>query len=156
MIKPRVEDFALFGGPPIFREKLHVGCPNSGDRSKFLERLNNILDTRWFTNNGPYVQEFEQRIAHMIGVRHCIAACNATIALEMVIRALDLRGEVIIPSFTFIATAHALQWQGITPVFADIDPSTHNLDPASVEQMITPQTSAIIGVHLWGRPCNIE
>jgi dTDP-4-amino-4,6-dideoxygalactose transaminase len=69
---------------------------------------------------------------------------------------LGLKGEVIVPSFTFIATAHALQWQEITPVFCDIDPKTHNLDPARVEEMLTPQTSGIIGVHLWGRPCNVE
>src|SRR5947208_17199969 len=82
--------------------------------------------------------------------------CNATFGLVIMIRALDLSREVIVPSFTFIATAHALQWQGITPVFADINPKSHNLDPAQVEQMITPRTSAIIGVHLWGRACNVE
>ncbi len=77
--------------------------------------------------------------------------CNGTIALEIAIRALGLTGEVIVPSWTFVATAHALSWQGITPVFADIDPATHNLDPAAVRRMITPRTSGIIGVHLWGR-----
>jgi dTDP-4-amino-4,6-dideoxygalactose transaminase len=82
--------------------------------------------------------------------------CNGTIALEIAIRALNLRGEVIVPSFTFVATAHALQWQEITPVFADIDPSTHNLDPVVVERMITPRTTGIIGVHVWGRPAPIE
>ena len=77
--------------------------------------------------------------------------CNGTIALEIAIRALGLEGEVIVPSYTFVATAHALQWQGITPVFADIDPATHNLSPAAVRRMITPRTTGIIGVHLWGR-----
>ncbi len=80
--------------------------------------------------------------------------CNATIALEIAARALDLKGEVLLPSFTFIATAHALQWQGITPVFVDIDPRTHNIDPAAIERHITPRTTGIIGVHLWGRPCD--
>jgi dTDP-4-amino-4,6-dideoxygalactose transaminase len=92
----------------------------------------------------------------MSGGKHCIAMCNATIALEIAIRALELKGEVIIPSVTFIATAHALQWQEITPVFCDIDPITHTIDPARVEEMITPRTTGIIGVHLWGRPCNID
>ena len=156
MRKNRLEDLAVYGAPPAFNEKLHVGRPNIGDRAKLLERVNNILDNRWLTNNGPYVQEFEQRIADMIGVRHCVAMCNATVALEITIRALELSGEVIVPSFTFVATAHALQWQEMTPVFSDIDPKSHNLDPARVEQMITPRTSAIIGVHLWGRPCNVE
>jgi dTDP-4-amino-4,6-dideoxygalactose transaminase len=92
----------------------------------------------------------------MVGVKHCIAMCNGTIALEIAIRALGLSGEVIVPSMTFIATAHALQWQQITPVFCDIDRKTYNLDPKCVEKMITPRTTGIIGVHLFGRPCNIE
>ena len=82
--------------------------------------------------------------------------CNATVALEIVIRALDLKGEVIVPSFTFVATAHALQWQQITPVFCDIDPRTHNIDPARIENLLTPRTTGILGVHLWGRPCPID
>jgi dTDP-4-amino-4,6-dideoxygalactose transaminase len=81
--------------------------------------------------------------------------CNGTVALEIAIRALGLTGEVIVPSFTFIATAHALAWQEIAPVFCDVDPRTHNLDPAKIEAMITPRTSAIIGVHLWGRGCDV-
>jgi dTDP-4-amino-4,6-dideoxygalactose transaminase len=82
--------------------------------------------------------------------------CNATVALEIAIRALGMSGEVIVPSFTFVATPHALQWQQITPVFADVDPATHNLDPARVEALITPRTTGIIGVHVWGRPCDVE
>lgn len=150
------QDLAVFGAEPLFSEKLHVGRPNIGDRDHLMQRIQAILDNRWLTNNGPFVQEFESRIADLLKVKHCIAVCNGTVALEIAIRAVGLRGEVIIPSFTFIATAHALQWQEITPVFADIDPRTHNLDPASVERMITPRTTAIMGVHLWGRPCNIE
>jgi dTDP-4-amino-4,6-dideoxygalactose transaminase len=146
----------MFGGQPAFAEKLHVGRPNIGDRERLLARFNNLLDRRWLTNSGPFEQEFEQRLQDLLGVRHCIAMCNATIALEIAIRALGLTGEVIVPSFTFIATAHALQWQQITPVFADIDPLTHNLDPRSVEKMITPRTSGILGVHVWGRPCAID
>lgn len=120
------------------------------------ELIDDVLDRRWLTNNGPYVQEFERRIAEFVGVKHCIAMCNATIALEIVIRALGIKGEVIVPSFTFVATAHALQWQEITPVFCDVDPQTHSLNPDRVEQMLTPRTSGIIGVHLWGRASNIE
>jgi dTDP-4-amino-4,6-dideoxygalactose transaminase len=82
--------------------------------------------------------------------------CNGTIALEIVIRALDMKGEVIVPSFTFVATAHALQWQEITPVFCDIDPATYNIDPNQIERLITPRTTGIIGVHVWGRPCPID
>ncbi len=133
---------------------MHVGRPNIGDRARFLERVEDMLDGRWLSNNGPLVREFEQKVADVIGVRHCVAMCNATIALEIAIRALGLKGEVILPSYTFIATAHALQWQEITPVFADLDPRTHNIDPASIERLITPRTTGIIGVHVWGRPCD--
>src|SRR5689334_955233 len=100
---------------PTFKEPLHVGRPNLGDRGRFLELLNGALDRRWLTNNGPLVQEFEQRLCELIGVKHCIVMCNATIALEIAIRAANLKGEVIVPSYTFVATAHSLQWQEITP-----------------------------------------
>jgi len=146
-----LNDLAINGAPPAFDEALHVGRPNIGDRKDFLHRVGEMLDRRWLSNNGPLVQELEEKIAAYQDVKHCIAMCNGTIALEIAIRALELKGEVIIPSYTFIATAHALQWQDITPVFADIDPQTHNLDPAAVRRMITPRTTGIIGVHLWGR-----
>lgn len=149
-------DLALFGASPAFAEPLHVGRPNMGSREMFLKHVNEIFDRRWLTNNGPLVQDLERRIADLIGVKHCIAMCNGTIALEIATRALELKGEVIMPSYTFIATAHALQWQEITPVFADIDPNTHNLDPDAVRRMITPRTTGIVGVHLWGRSAPIE
>ncbi len=121
-----------------------------------MARVEAVLDRRWLTNDGPFVREFEEHICRFVGVKHCIAMCNATIALEITIRALQMTGEVIVPSFTFVATAHALQWQEITPVFCDVDPRTHNLDPECVERLITPRTSGIIGVHLWGYPCDVE
>jgi len=155
-MKQTLSDLAIFGGKPAFDHPLYVGRPNIGDRQKLLERINNMLDRRWFSNNGPYVQEFEQAIAAYLGVKHCIAICNATVALEIAIRALGMTGEVIVPSFTFIATPHSLQWQQITPVFCDVDPQTHCLDPRKVESLITPKTSGIIGVHIWGTPCAIE
>lgn len=141
---------------PAFAEPLHVGRPNVGDRARLLDRINDILDKRWFTNGGSYVQEFEARIAELLRVKHCIAVCNATVALEIVIRAAGLRGEVVVPSFTFVATAHALQWQEITPVFCDIKSTTHTLDPAQVRRLITPRTTGILATHLWGRPCDID
>jgi dTDP-4-amino-4,6-dideoxygalactose transaminase len=155
-MKQSLGDLAIFGGPPAFQEKLHVGRPNIGDREQLMARINDMLDRRWLTNNGPYVQEFERRIADYVGAKYCIAMCNGTIALEIAIRALELTGEVIVPSMTFIATAHALQWQEITPVFCDIDRRTYTIDPARIEELITPRTTGIIGVHLWGHPCNVE
>ncbi len=121
-----------------------------------MARINDMLDRRWFTNNGPFVQEFERELARYTEVRHAIAMTNATIAQEIAVRAAGIRGEVIIPSFTFVATAHALQWQEITPVFCDVAPGSHHIDPNRVEDMITPRTTAIIGVHVWGAPCAIE
>jgi len=155
-LKQAVGDLAIFGGKPAFKNPLHVGQPNIGDHKKFAERISDILARRWLTNGGFYVSEFEERIADIAGVEHCVAICNATIGLEIAIRALELKGEVIVPSFTFIATAHALQWQGITPIFCDIDRQSHCLDPEQVERLITPRTTGIIGVNLWGRSCEID
>lgn len=150
------QDLAINGAPPAFEQQLHVGRPNIGSREAFMKYVGDIFDRRWLSNNGPVVQEFEKRIADLHGVKHCVAMCNGTVALEIAIRALGLEGEVIVPSYTFIATPHALNWQAITPVFADIDPVTHNLDPAAVRRMITPRTTGIIGVHLWGRGAPVD
>jgi dTDP-4-amino-4,6-dideoxygalactose transaminase len=154
--KRNLNDLAVFGGAPRFDNELHVGRPNIGDRQRLFERLNDILDRRWLTNQGAYVTEFEQRIAELTGVRHCIATSNATVGLEIAIRALRLGGEVIVPSLTFVATAHVLRWLGLQPVFCDVDPVTFTLDPIRVEELITSRTSAILGVHLWGRACQVD
>ena len=132
-----------------------AGRPNIGNRDRLLQRIDDMLDRRVLTNNGPYVQQFEESIAELLGVKHCVATCNATAALQLAVRALNLSGEVIVPSFTFIATAHALAWEGITPVFCDVGLNTHTLDAEQVQSLITDRTSAILGVHLWGRPCDI-
>lgn len=155
-MKQSISDLAIFGATPEFSTALHVGRPNVGSSTAFFDRAKEVLEHRWLTNNGPIVQELERRIADFLGVKHVIAMCNATVALEVTARALNLEGEVIVPSLTFIATAHALQWQKIMPVFCDVDANTHNLDPAKVESLISPRTSGILGVHLWGRPCCIE
>jgi dTDP-4-amino-4,6-dideoxygalactose transaminase len=155
-VKRSVGDLAVWGGRPTFAEPLHVGRPTLGNRARLLERINGVLDRRWFTNNGPSVREFEHQIEQLIGVKHAVATCNGTVALELATRACGLQGEVIVPAFTFIATAHALQWQGIRPIFCDIDERTLTLDPRAVEQAITPQTTGIVGVHLWGRSCDVE
>jgi dTDP-4-amino-4,6-dideoxygalactose transaminase len=155
-MKRSIDDLALFGGAPAFAAPLHVGRPTLGDRARLMERINDALDRRWYTNQGPFVAEFERRIERMLDVPHCIATCNGTIALELAIRACGMRGEVIVPSFTFVATAHALEWQGIRPIFVDIDPVTRTIDPARVRESITPRTTGIIGVHLWGRACDVD
>jgi dTDP-4-amino-4,6-dideoxygalactose transaminase len=154
--KQRASDLARYGGNPLFERPFHVGTPNIGDRKMFLERMEDILDRRWLTNDGSYVRELETVIARELGVRNCIALTNGTIALELMIRAAGLTGEVIVPSFTFVATAHAVTWCGLKAVFSDIRPGTHHIDPEDVRRLITPRTSAILGVHTWGIPCDID
>jgi dTDP-4-amino-4,6-dideoxygalactose transaminase len=151
-----LDALAILGGTPAFAEPLHVGRPNIGDRAVLLRRIEDVLDRRWLTNGGRFVEEFEHRIAEMHGVRHCLAVTNATVGLQLAAHALGLTGEVIMPSFTFVATAHAMAWIGLRPVFVDVDPDTHTIDPARVEAAITAETSAILGVHLWGRACQVE
>ncbi len=155
-VKQCVSDLAVFGGEPAFKDPLHVGRPNVGDRHIFRQQVDDILDRRWLTNDGPYVRAFEREVELLVGVQHCVAVANATVGLEIVVRALGLTGEVIVPSMTFVATVHVLQWLGITPLFCDVDPHTLNLDPIQVEKLITPRTTGILGVHLWGRPCAVE
>jgi dTDP-4-amino-4,6-dideoxygalactose transaminase len=153
MPQPRL---AILGSAPRFAPELHVGRPNIGDRGALHARLDAILDSRFLSNGGPMVEELEARLVELTGARHAIAMVNATLGLEIAARAAGLSGEVIIPSFTFIATAHALRWAGLEPVFADIDAETLTIDPAHVERLITPRTSGIVGVHLWGRTCDVE
>jgi dTDP-4-amino-4,6-dideoxygalactose transaminase len=154
--KESLGELAVFTGQPAFLSPLHVGTPQRVDADGFVGRVRDILDSRWFTNDGPYVKEFERRVAEELDVEHCIAVCNGTIALELAAGAAELTGEVIVPSFTFVATAHALRWRGLTPSFCDVDPSTHNLDLSHLEGLINERTSAIIGVHVWGRPAYSE
>ncbi|UNO40771.1 aminotransferase class I/II-fold pyridoxal phosphate-dependent enzyme [Streptomyces sp. MST-110588] len=144
------------GRPPAFATPLRVGTPNIGDRERFWARLNGALDRGWLSNGGPLMREFEQRIAEQSGTRHAVATCNATAALQLALRAAGLTGEVIVPALTFAATAHAVAWIGLTPVFCDVDPDTGQLDPAHAESLIGPATSGILAVHLWGRTAPVE
>ncbi|GAA2340388.1 DegT/DnrJ/EryC1/StrS family aminotransferase [Streptomyces kunmingensis] len=159
-MKHGIQDLALFGGTPAFVENHRVGRPNQGDRSRFLERMNRVLDGEWLSNNGPLVHEFEERVAELAGVRHCVSVCNATVALQMLVGDAATAGvpgdEVIIPALTFPATAHAVAWRGLRPVVCDVDPLTGLIDPGRVEALITPRTRAIIGVHLWGQACDVR
>ena len=124
-----------------------------------MARVATMFDSRRLSNNGPFVQELEAVLAERLGVRHCIAVCNGTLALEISIRALGLHGEVIVPSFTFVATAHALQWQGIKPrVLRDVDAhdSHHRILEAGGEPDHTRRTNESSGVHtLWGQPARL-
>ena len=135
---------------------LHVGAPNLGDRELFDKLVDEIFERRWFTNSGQVEKEFEAKLCKFLGVKHCIPVCNATIGLQLACHALGLTGEVIVPAFTFVATPHAVQWAGAKPVFADVDLDTHTICPESVESLITKDTSAIVGVHVWGQHCDTD
>ena len=155
-MKRNIDELAILGGHAAFATPQVVGRPNIGDRARFQTLVDRALDSRWLSNDGQNLIEFEERVARRLDVRHCVAVANATLGLEILARATGMTGEVIMPAFTFIATAHALQWQQLRPVFCDIDANTHNIDPISVERLIGPRTSAIIAVHLWGRPAPME
>ena len=148
-------DLAILGGPPQFQESLHVGRPNIGDRDTLMRRIGEMLDRRWLSNGGPLVLELEETMAAMHGVAGAVAVCNATLGLQLLARGLGLRGDILMPAFTFVATAHAIMWQGAQPEFVDIQLSDHNLALDSVEAAITERTGGIVGVHLWGRPCAV-
>ena len=154
--KQSVHHLAILGGEPAFKEPLHVGQPHIGSPERLFARFNQMLARKSFTNNGPFVQELEQHLAEYLGVKQCLLVCNGTIGLQIALQAMGLSGEVIVPSFTFVATVHALQWQGLKPVFCDVDPIAHTLDPVQVESLINAHTTAILGVHLWGHPCSVE
>ena len=156
----QLSDLACLGGKPLFDEKLYVGRPNLCSREKLHAALDQIFDNRWLTNDGPFLRRFETKLEEFLGVRHCIAVCNATIGLQMVYRALgrarSTRTKALMPSFTFIATAHAWEWEGGQPGFCDVDPERHLLSPSAAESQMDDDTALLVGVHTWGQPCQID
>lgn len=123
---------------------------------EFIPCLEQIWDNRVLTNGGPFHQQLEQALARYLGVEHLCLFANGTLALLTALQALRITGEVITTPYSFVATSHSLLWNGLTPVFADIDPATGNIDPAKIEPLITPATSAILPVHCYGIPCDVE
>ncbi len=121
---------------------------------EFLPYLEEIWDNCWLTNNGPMHQKLEKELADYLGVNYLSLFSNGTLALISALQALGIKGEVITTPFSFVATTHSLWWNGIKPVFVDIDPETFNLDPSKIEAAITPETTAIMPVHVYGNPCN--
>lgn len=151
-------ELAVFSGRPAFEKPLYVGQPaiEPQVRERFHALMEEAFERRYLTNDGPLVQRFEAEIARLHGVEHCALVANATLGLILVMEALELTGQVILPSFTFVATAHACLWKKLEPVFGDIRRSDFTLDPDQVEALITPETRAVIGVHLFGRQCRVE
>lgn len=123
---------------------------------EFTPYLEEIWQTRRLTNAGPFHRRLETALAEYLGVEHIALFANGTLALMTALKALALSGEIVTTPFSFVATTHALWWSGITPVFADIDPNSLNLDPGAIEAAITPRTTAILPVHVYGRPCDVD
>lgn len=124
--------------------------------AEYNEYLKKIWENKWLTNNGVYHQELEKAICKFLGVKYISLFSNGTLALMTALQTLEIKGEVITTPFSFVATTHALWWNNITPVFADIDEDSFNLDPIKIESAITSRTEAILPVHVYGNPCNVE
>jgi dTDP-4-amino-4,6-dideoxygalactose transaminase len=137
-------------------KQIYVTQPLLPPLEEFQPYLEQIWESKWLTNGGPFHQELEEKLADYLGVDHLALFANGTLALVTALQALRITGEVITTPFSFVATAHSLLWNGIKPVFIDIHPETFNLDPAKIEAAITPQTTAIMPVHVYGRPCDVE
>jgi dTDP-4-amino-4,6-dideoxygalactose transaminase len=143
------------GGTPAFPEGLPLAVPSVPEGKSVLGDIEGILDSGVLTN-GPYVRELETRAADYLGVRHCVAVASCTSGLMLVLRASELYGDVVVPSFTFAATAHAVVWNGLRPVFSDIDSATLTLSAGSVLRTTGVRTSAILATHTYGTPCDVE
>jgi dTDP-4-amino-4,6-dideoxygalactose transaminase len=146
---------AILGGDPAFPERLAFARPALPEAERVLADVREILNSRMLTN-GRFVKELEARAVEYLGVRHCIAVSSCTSGLMLVLRASDVSGDVVCPSFTFVATAHAIAWNGARPVFADVDRRTLTLSPEDVGRHVGIRTSAIVATHTFGTPCDVE
>jgi dTDP-4-amino-4,6-dideoxygalactose transaminase len=135
---------------------IYVTQPFLPPLEEFIPYLEKIWENKILTNGGPFHQELERALCEYLGVKHITLFANGTIALITALQALRITGEVITTPFSFVATSHSLLWNGIKPVFVDIDPNTLNIDPAKIEAAITPKTTAIMPVHCYGHPCDVD
>ena len=138
------------------KDIIKVTSPLLPDLGAFNEYLKQIWDKQWITNNGEFHHQLEKALAEYLGVPYISLFTNGTLPLITALQALRITGEVITTPYSFVATTHALWWNGIKPVFVDIDPKTGNLDPNKVEAAITPRTTAILPVHVYGNPCDVD
>ena len=138
------------------QKNIYVTQPVLPPLEEFKPYLEEIWESKWLTNGGPFHQKLEKELADYLGVEHLALFANGTLALVTALQALRINGEVITTPFSFVATSHSLLWNGIKPVFVDIHPETFNLDPEKIEAAITPQTTAIMPVHVYGKPCDVE
>lgn len=146
---------AVLGGAPAFQKKVNIVRPVMPDISEMADGVQQILASGMVTK-GEYLKAFEKAVREHLGVKHAVAVSSCTSGLMLTYRALGLTGDVVVPSFTFMATVSALVWSGLRPVFADVNPGSTNLDPAAAEAAITPNTSAIVAVHNFGNPAEVD
>lgn len=146
---------AVLGGRPMFDKPVAITRPTIPSISDLKNDYGRILKSGIITNAG-YVREFEQKLSQYLGVKNVVAVSSCTSGLMLVLKVLGLKGEVIVPSFTFHSTAHAIVWAGLKPVFVDCDAETFNIDPEKVKKAITSKTAAILAVHIFGNPCPIK
>lgn len=125
-------------------------------KEDYVELLQGIWQRNWLTNHGPLANELELKLKEFLEVPHLLFLCNGTIALQVAIKALELKGEIITTPFSYVATTSSLVWEGCKPVFVDIDKETFTIDVSKIEAAITPETSAIIATHVFGNPCDME
>lgn len=135
---------------------IYVTQPCLPPLEEFIPYLQEIWENKWLTNNGPLHQQLEQELARYLGVPYISLFSNGTLALISALQALNITGEVITTPFSFVATSHSLWWNKITPVFVDIEPEYMNLDPSKIEAAITDKTTAILPVHVYGNPCQVD
>jgi len=147
-------DFAVLGGTATFEKMLPVGQLYFPSWDRYEVAMRGIFDRRYYTNQGPLVLQLEAKLQEFLDVKHVICVTNATIGLMMAAEAMELTGKVVLPSFTFLASAQSLSWTGIEPVFCDIDPVTHQIDIAKIDELLDDQVSGIMGVNLWGGACD--
>lgn len=142
--------------PSSFKKPIYVTKPYLPDLDNFREGLKEVWDSNWLTNNGPIIQRFSQELGNYFGSDNLCLFTNGTLALQIGLQGMGITGEVITTPFTFVATTHALFWNKIRPVFVDIEPDFYTLDPEKIEAAITPLTTAILAVHVYGHPCKLD
>jgi dTDP-4-amino-4,6-dideoxygalactose transaminase len=135
---------------------IYVTQPSLPPLDEFTQLLKGVWDRGILTHNGPLVQKFESQISEILGLENFLAVANGTLAIQMAIKALELKGEIITTPFTWVATISAIQWEGCKPIFSDIESDTLNLDPNKIEEKITKNTVAIMPVHVFGNPCDVD
>lgn len=153
-MKTQIDSFAIFGAKPAFDKKLPIGQFYFPSWERYEASFRGIFDRQYYTEQGPLAQQLEEKLQQFLGVKHAICVCNESIGFMMLADAMQLTGKVLVPAFNFVASAQALLWAGLEPVFCDADPDTHQIAIDQLSALIDKDVSAIMGANLWGGACN--